>query len=166
MLKVCANKEMTFQEAYYKLQRYVGSHKDPELAQAFEVIYKALVDSELDKNMLKASIKLTDKAIEGWKKTEEEVKELKRLYKNSRISRTQLRRYINKLKEKEMTVKDLLFVLNDSIIASVVNSVTELTYLKPSKIGGLLGSGHWVLNEKIKEVTIANDILYISVVVE
>jgi hypothetical protein len=65
-----------------------------------------------------------------------------------------------------MKVKDLLYICDSSVRASVYNIPTDTIYLKPASVGMLLGSGHWILNEEIEEITITDGVIYLSVVVE
>ena len=65
-----------------------------------------------------------------------------------------------------MKVKDLLYMCDSDVRASVYEIETDHIYLKPDSVGKLLNCGHWILNEEVQELTITDKILYISVVVE
>ena len=65
-----------------------------------------------------------------------------------------------------MKVKDLLYICDSSVRASVYDIATDNVYLKPASVGMLLGSNHWILNEEIEEITITDGVIYLCVVVE
>jgi hypothetical protein len=65
-----------------------------------------------------------------------------------------------------MQVRELLHLCDSSVKASVYEIETDRIYLEPDSVGMLLGSGHWILNEEIEEITITDGVIYLSVVVE
>jgi hypothetical protein len=62
-----------------------------------------------------------------------------------------------------MQVKDLLYICDSDVRASVYDITTDTIYLKPASVGMLLGSGHWILNEEIEEITINDGVIYLCV---